>query len=327
MATEEIFESCLPILKDDAIEEEDKVDQLEEFVRKQHKLSGKALDTVVLDVLHRSRNGGVLSSSPTHTILKSRSPAPWQQSSRSATPLGQSPRSATASPTPYAAQRPSFLRMKSGGSPFSSPKPSPRFAFAAPNIPGSPSLDSYEFTPSSTTQDYFDFGSEGNHDIDWLVNDDGGSMTPGEGGFVAPKTVDMSPFDIMRSIFREDKTDDEIQKVLEESGYDLTTAIAAFMESQTTDSSFTAPVVEQEKTYLVGKSMAPSSRPMTPVGQQKSPIVCRYWLSTGQCLRADCRFSHDLSNHLCKCVLFTVLPYTAILFTNGTTDTGFRGIV
>lgn len=310
MATEEIFESCLPILKNDAIEDEDKIDQLQDFVRKQHKLSGKTLDTVVLEVLHRSRNGGAVSSSPTHTILKSRSPAPWQQQpSRSATPLGQSPRSVTASPTPYAAQRPSFLRMRSGGSPFSSPKPSPRFAFEAPNIPGSPSLDSYEFTPSSTSQsqDYFDFGTEGNHDVDWLVNDEGGTQTPAEGGFVAPQTVDMSPFDIMRSIFREDKTDDEIQKVLEESGYDLTTAIAMFMESQAADSSFNVPPVEQEKTYLIGKSLAPSSRPMTPVGQQKSPVVCRYWLSTGQCLRADCRFSHDLSSHLCKYVFLKAL--------------------
>jgi DNA-nicking Smr family endonuclease len=46
--------------------------------------------------------------------------------------------------------------------------------------------------------------------------------------------------------------------------------------------------------------MSPSSRPMTPVGQQKSPIVCRYWLQSGHCARADCRFSHSLENHVCK---------------------------
>lgn len=188
--------------------------------------------------------------------------------------------------------------MKSGGSPFSSPKASPRFNFVAPNIPHSPSLDAYEFTPSATTPDiYGDYGSQ---DVDWLVNEDAMIGTPGEGSsaseFMASQTVEMSPFDIVRSVLREDKTDDEIGRVLEEKGYDLPTTIAAFMGPAAAD----APLPEQERTYLVGKSMAPGSRPVTPAGQQRSPVVCRYWLSTGQCLRADCRFSHDLSNHICK---------------------------
>lgn len=305
MASDDIFESCLPILKNDKLEDEDKTEQLEDFVRKEHKLKGKALEAVVLDVLWRFRNGKSLNTSPVQTVRKSRSPAPWQQSSRSSTPLGQSPRSATASPAPLPAQRaarPTFLRMTSGGSPFSSPKPSPRFTFAAPNIPGSPSLDTYQSAPNSAALGSFDFDVEDSHDVDWILNDDGPPQTPGEGSFVASQTLDMTPFDMIRSIFRDDKTDEEIQKVLEESGYDLTTAIAIFMESQGADQVSNAPSLEPERTYLVGKSMAPSSRPRTPVGQQRSPIVCRYWLSTGQCLRADCRFSHDLSNHLCKYV-------------------------
>lgn len=302
MASDDIYASCLPILKDESLEDEDRTEKLEDFVRAQHKLSGKALEAAVLDTLWRYRNSTLSASSPQHTIRKSRSPAPWQQPSRSATPVGRSPRSATASPAPASAPRPSLLRMKSGGgSPFTSPKPSPRFAFAAPNIPHSPSLDTYAFSTGAKTPDIY--GNYGSENVDWLVNEDGGAHTPGEAGtsgYNAHQTVEMSPYDMIRSVLREDKPDDVIEKVLEENGYDLSVAITAFMDSSSPESSFAspAPAPQQDRTYLVGKSMAPT-RPRTPQ-MQKSPIVCRYWLSTGQCLRADCKFSHDLSQHLCK---------------------------
>lgn len=301
MANDDIYASCLPILKDETLEDEDKTEKLEEFVREQHNLSGKALEAAVLDTLWRSRNSSLSATLPQHTVRKSRSPAPWQQTSRSATPVGRSPRSATTSPAPASAPRPSLLRMKSGGgSPFTSPKPSPRFAFAAPNIPHSPSLDTYAFNTGDKTPDIY--GNYGSENVDWLVNEDGASQTPGEAGasgYNAAQTVEMSPYDMIRSVLREDKPDNEIKKVLEANGYDLSVAITAFMDTASPESSFASPatVQQQDRTYLVGKSMAPT-RPRTPM--QKSPIVCRYWLSTGQCLRADCKFSHDLSQHLCK---------------------------
>ncbi len=46
--------------------------------------------------------------------------------------------------------------------------------------------------------------------------------------------------------------------------------------------------------------MTPNGRPTTPAEQQKSGVICKFFLSTGQCLRSDCRFSHDLSSHICK---------------------------
>ncbi|KAG7120481.1 Polyadenylate-binding protein-interacting protein 7 like [Verticillium longisporum] len=46
--------------------------------------------------------------------------------------------------------------------------------------------------------------------------------------------------------------------------------------------------------------MATEARPATPAGLQRSGVICKFYMSTGQCLRSDCRFSHDLSNHLCK---------------------------
>lgn len=110
----------------------------------------------------------------------------------------------------------------------------------------------------------------------------------------------MGPYDILRSVLRENRSDEEIEGALEAHGYDLSATIVSFMDAQTVNGQAADATSEQERLYLVGKPMSSHVRPTTPAGQAKSPIVCRYWLSTGQCLRADCRFSHDLSNHICK---------------------------
>lgn len=110
----------------------------------------------------------------------------------------------------------------------------------------------------------------------------------------------MSPYDMLRSILQDNRSDDELEKILEANGYDLSQTINFLMEAQDSGVTGAAGQEQQSRTYLVGKSMSPSSRPITPVGQQKSPIVCRYWLSSGHCARADCRFAHTLENHVCK---------------------------
>jgi hypothetical protein len=147
--------------------------------------------------------------------------------------------------------------------------------------------------------------------VDWLVNDDGGSTsssggTTGGSGLNAaaaeyvfqPQQSDMSPYDMLRSILGPSKSDDEIEVALAMHGYDLSATIMALMEGQT---DATQQAVEVKNAILIGKSMAPeSTRPETPSNGQRSNTVCRFWLSTGQCLRADCKFSHDLSNHICK---------------------------
>ena len=85
-------------------------------------------------------------------------------------------------------------------------------------------------------------------------------------------------------------------------GYDLSATIMAFMDGQAGEGAVPqAPVVEGQNSILIGKSMATDApRPTTPAGQQRNGVVCRFFLSTGQCLRVDCKFSHDLSNHICK---------------------------
>jgi len=157
----------------------------------------------------------------------------------------------------------------------------------------------------SAGPEYGDYGSDA---VDWLVNDETGSIDSSFTGemplngaaaeWIQPQTVDMTPQEMLRSIFPPEVVDDEIERTLEENGYDLSATINALMGSQGLDQP--AQVTEPERTFLVGKSMTPTFRPSTPVGQQKSHILCKYWLATGHCARADCRFSHDSSKTVCK---------------------------
>lgn len=119
---------------------------------------------------------------------------------------------------------------------------------------------------------------------------------------MSPFTAEMTPYDMLRSILQDSRSDEELETILEANGYDFGQTITSIMEAQGMVSNVTGAVQPepQSHTYLVGKSMSPSSRPITPAGQQKSPIICRYWLASGHCARADCRFAHEVQNHICK---------------------------
>ncbi|KAG9618524.1 hypothetical protein KCV04_g14788, partial [Aureobasidium melanogenum] len=281
-----------------------KADRVEEVLRQEARLTGKALEDAVLGVLWRHRDAVQGSTSPPPlraSVIRRPSPAPWQPRSVSAT---NSPRSqsATIHAPPGFGSNPQFTRAKSStASPFSSPRPSPRLAFATPQIPHSPSLSAYQFSePTSSTEQYGDYGSD---NVDWIVNDDASSNASfGDSAFgsypsdwVQPSMVEMSTYDMLRSVLRDEKSDEELEHVLQLNGYDFSQTIMALADPQALSTT-----EAQNRTYLVGKSMSPTSRPLTPSTQSKSGIVCKYWLSSGHCARADCRFSHDLSNHLCK---------------------------
>ncbi|KAJ9293000.1 hypothetical protein DTO271G3_8298 [Paecilomyces variotii] len=312
MVAEDIYEQCLPILQDKDIDEEEQVEKLEEFLRENTSLSGSSLENVVLDVLWWHRNSTQPDGSlppARHTIIRRSSPAPWQIA-RSSTPLSSPPNMGT-SPSSSSWLPPSrggFPRAprSTTASPFTSPRPSPRLALAQP-IPHSPNLNAYEFSDQSGFSDFYgDFGSESN--VEWLVGDDATSTTSSVGGVsstggglsaAAPEFVpDMSPHDILRSVLGDKKTNEEIEAALEANSYDLGATIASLSQEQSSDS--TSQQAEEGR-ILVGKSMSVEHmRSSTPSGQSRSPVVCKYWLSTGQCLRADCRFSHDLTTHVCK---------------------------
>ncbi|KAG9824235.1 hypothetical protein KCU98_g13258, partial [Aureobasidium melanogenum] len=304
MVSDTVYEICLPVLQDPALPEDEKADRVEEVLRQEARLTGKALEDAVLGVLWRHRDAVQGSTSPPPlraSVIRRPSPAPWQPRSVSAT---NSPRSqsATIHAPPGFGSNPQFTRAKSStASPFSSPRPSPRLAFATPQIPHSPSLSAYQFSePTSSTEQYGDYGSD---NVDWIVNDDASSNASfGDSAFgsypsdwVQPSMVEMSTYDMLRSVLRDEKSDEELEHVLQLNGYDFSQTIMALADPQALSTT-----EAQNRTYLVGKSMSPTSRPLTPSTQSKSGIVCKYWLSSGHCARADCRFSHDLSNHLCK---------------------------
>ncbi|KAH8434908.1 CCCH zinc finger and SMR domain protein [Aspergillus melleus] len=312
MVPEDILDSCLQILQDQALDEEDQAEKAEDFLREKTSLSGSSLENAVLDVLWRHRNRNLPDSSPPparHTVIRRSSPAPWQMA-RSSTPLsphsnlGTSPGSTSWFPGSRGglSSRPP---MSSTVSPFTSPRPSPRLALAQP-IPHSPNLNAYEFSDQSQVSDFYgDFGSDSN--IDWLVADDANSTTSSLGtaslnaslSATAPEFVpDMSPHDILRTVLGDKRSNDEIEAALEANSYDLGATIASLSQGADGDS---LSVHADDGRVVVGKSMSmdPPKPPASP-NPHRSPVVCKYWLSTGQCLRADCRFSHDLTNHLCK---------------------------
>ncbi|KAE8410538.1 hypothetical protein BDV36DRAFT_117822 [Aspergillus pseudocaelatus] len=311
MISEELVEDCLQSLQGQNFDEEEQAEKAEDFLREKTSLSGSSLENAVLDVLWRHRNRTLPDSSPPpprHTVIRRSSPAPWQMG-RSSTPLsphsnlGTSPGSTSWLPN----SRGGFSRpaLSSTVSPFTSPRPSPRLALAQP-IPHSPNLNAYEFSDHTQVSDFYgDFGSDSN--VDWLVADDANSTTSSVGTLsaigslsaTAPEFVpDMSPHDILRTVLGDKRTNDEIEAALEANSYDLGATIASLSQGHDVDGF----VHHSDDTrVVVGKSMAmEQAKPGGFPGQIRSPVVCKYWLSTGQCLRADCRFSHDLTNHLCK---------------------------
>lgn len=312
MVSDENYELCLHILQDASLEDEDKTDRIEELLKKETNLSGPSLENAVLDAMWRYREANGASTSPPslrQSILRRPSPASWRGSP---TPLNGSPRLGV-SPLAPPGFVSTFNRTKSStASPFSSPRASPRLALATPAIPHSPNLNAYEFASDSTPAAEI-MGDYQTENVEWLVNDDAASVTSSVGtssglNAAAPEfssmtsqQADMSPYDMLRSILGKTRTDLEIEAALDMHGYDLSATITSIMESQAREGGLiSVPPIDEPKGVLIGKSISADGRPSTPAGQQKSTVICKFYMSTGQCLRADCRFSHDLSNHLCK---------------------------
>jgi len=328
MVPDTIYELCLPVLQDPAIDDEEKTEKLQELVEKESSLKGKPLEEAVLGILWRFRDSNTASTaSPPvrHSVLRKNPPALGQLPRSPVLSRSPLPRSPLASPSLNGAtpaippglggRSTAFKRSTSfntSSSPFGSPRASPRLAFANP-IPHSPSLSSYEFSEPATAQnDYGDYGSD---TVDWLVNEESQSRPSSSGAgsayesglsgaapsWIQPQGNEMSPYDMLRSVLGDGRTDEEIESALETNGYDLSTTLANLMGAQAMyqDPTYTQ---QQDGQILIGKSMLSTQPVIIDRAQERgrSSIVCKYWLSNGNCLRADCRFSHDLSNHICK---------------------------
>ncbi|KAL8687874.1 MAG: hypothetical protein Q9224_005028 [Gallowayella concinna] len=310
MASDALYEPCLPILEDSALDGEEKTEKLEQLLAKDHSLNGQALEDAVLNVLWRFRDASDPSTaSPPvrHTIIRKSSPAPWQIQ-RPSSGLA-SPSLSAVAPSSSRQNRPGFNRARSyGASPFGSPRPSPRLAFASP-VPHSPQLESYQFSePGDVQNDYGDIGSD---NVEWLLNDDARSRPSSSGtgtgsvhdgpSWHESQQSEMSPYDMLRSVLGDRRSDEDIEAALAANGYDLSMTLMSLMGSQTAYQQESEYVSQQGGEVLIGKSMM-TERTVTAdqTTRGRSPIVCKYFLSGGRCMRADCRFSHDLSGHICK---------------------------
>ncbi|BGP63669.1 hypothetical protein NBRC10512v2_005020 [Rhodotorula toruloides] len=103
----------------------------------------------------------------------------------------------------------------------------------------------------------------------------------------------MTPFDHLHSIFAgSDVPENVLEDALQQSGFDVDKAIEYIIDQQLGN----APPVPPGALPPPGLS-SPFSR--EGEGRGKSGRVCRFYLA-GNCLRADCQFSHDVSKAVCK---------------------------
>lgn len=318
MVSDAIYELCLPLLEDSAVDDEERTEKLEQLVQKEASLTGQPLEDAVLTILWRFRGSNDPSkpAAPVrHTIIRKSSPAPWQAQTSSPLACPSLTRAIITPPPGLGSARTAYFRAKSFNSnQFTSPRPSPQLAFAS-HIPHSPTLSSYEFSDTGAVpNDYGDYGSD---TVDWLVNDEANSRPSSSGAgstydsglngaaatWIQPQQHEMSPYDILRSVLGDGKTDEEIENALEANGYDLSAAIMSLMGPQVMYSQDQAYGAENGGQIVIGKSML-TNQPLSieSPGRSRSGVVCKYWLANGSCLRADCRFSHDLSSHICKYV-------------------------
>ncbi|KAK6359934.1 hypothetical protein TWF696_001060 [Orbilia brochopaga] len=318
---DEVFDECVAILQNTSLLEEEQTEQVEAVIKSRTGLSGAALEAQTLDVLWRHRAQVSPTSSPPPpraTIIRRASPAPWQVRT-AGTPVGTPP------PPGFSSAAVSLLNHSGGGggtgsvgSPFPSPRPSPLLAYSSPRIPHSPSLNAYEYATDVHTPDiYGDYGSE---NVAWLVADDNPTnYLSSRGGLM--QQDNLTPHDMLRSVLGEGRSDDEISAALDACGYDLSATLSMLMEQEAPMGGNGAAAAydvlrtpEGKYSHIGGEGMtiaAGKNTALTPVGGEygRSPgrpttpkvgVVCKFFLSTGSCLRADCRFSHDTSSTICK---------------------------
>ncbi|KAJ7355541.1 hypothetical protein DFH08DRAFT_912504 [Mycena albidolilacea] len=136
-----------------------------------------------------------------------------------------------------------------------------------------------------------------------------------EAAAAAMLTEGMTPFDVLSSVFGSTLAPSELEEALAANGYDFERAMAWLVDRA-------VPAVPQQPTPQLriqqmggrvtvvardpsgahgrgGQDPRPPPRYVNGRPAQGGNRVCRYFVA-GECLRADCRFSHDLERALCR---------------------------
>ncbi|KAF8998588.1 hypothetical protein BDQ17DRAFT_1362072 [Cyathus striatus] len=157
----------------------------------------------------------------------------------------------------------------------------------------------------------YDYGSPGSNGQSPLSDDiEADALTDG-----------MTPFDVLSSVFGSSLAPSELEDALAANGYDFERAMAWLVDRALPTTPQSPGQLRMQA--LSGRVTLVSSQTGTPVrgnGRGYPPTsppsrgapryvngrpvqannrVCRYFVA-GECLRADCRFSHDLERALCR---------------------------
>ncbi|KAG8829114.1 hypothetical protein FRC20_009444 [Serendipita sp. 405] len=146
------------------------------------------------------------------------------------------------------------------------------------------------------------------------------SDRPRDGEGYDPNVLEgMTPLDVLMSVFGTTMSHAEVENVLAQHGWNFDEAMQSLIERASGDGA--APVgstehssdrfgsggrpgIEGRNTTFIGRQAHGRGSfpygPGPPLRQMSRPgRVCRYFLAN-ECLRADCRFSHDLDRALCR---------------------------
>ncbi|KAH8093727.1 hypothetical protein BXZ70DRAFT_377025 [Cristinia sonorae] len=131
-------------------------------------------------------------------------------------------------------------------------------------------------------------------------------------------TDGMTPFDVLSSVFGATLAPSELEEALAQNGYDFERAMNWLVDRASANQAAKAPATRLPSVAMGNRVMMiprdgsmrggrgfnnfMGSRGMRYNNGRPSAggnRVCRYFLA-GECLRADCRFSHDLERALCR---------------------------
>lgn len=315
---EELQRQCNSILNDTNILEEDKIEEVEKLVDKLYgqKLNSSDKERLVLDILWNHREEST-QTTPT-TLQGSADDALWTSS-----PSASSGSNGNTISSPNTA---SVVRRKVKVVKTAAPmKWADKLANPPPSDPTKLIPTNKELNKGNKTRKSKNIyrGVTSAEWDEWNHEED------------QTQDVKMSPFDILRQILGKENRDEDIMRALERNSYEIQATLQQLMESSSNSKSktqgdgmgsgsrellsplsskgqgrFDSPLLSVNSdsvgSYSPGPESAEADYDTTndgagyTFGSEKEIVMCKYFVQFGECLRSDCKFSHDLSHRICR---------------------------